>query len=193
MTEGAWNNLGLYERDMREDPKRAREAFEKALALSPDYASPMFNLAVLSLWQKDFGKSEDWLFRSFAAGFPDEEGRIEQWAAAYREQKRFAEERRLFERAAREYPGSEPIARGLAMARFRARDCAGAQAALTSVGAQTRDPDTLNVMAMLRACLGRREEAIALFERSLEIRPGQAFVLQSLKMLRADKTAAPGS
>ncbi len=193
MTEGAWNNLGLYERDMRGDPARAREAFEKALALSPDYPSPMFNLAVLSLWGKDFAKSEDWLFRALAAGFPDPEGRVEQWASSYRDAKKSAEERRLFERAARQYPGSERFARGLAMARFRARDCAGAEAALAAVAGETRDPDTLNTMAMLRACRGHREEAIALFERSLQIKPGQAFVLRSLEMLRADRKAAPGS
>jgi predicted AlkP superfamily phosphohydrolase/phosphomutase/Flp pilus assembly protein TadD len=193
MTEGAWNNLGLYERDMLEDPTRARAAFEKALALSPDYASPMFNLAVLSLWGKDFEKSEDWLFRALSAGFPDPEGRVEQWAASYRDHKRFAEERRLLDRAARQYPGSERLARGLAMARFRAHDCTGAEAALAPVAGKTRDSDTLNVMAMLRACLGRRDEAMALFERSLEIKPAQPFVIQSLKMLRAGRKASPGS
>jgi predicted AlkP superfamily phosphohydrolase/phosphomutase len=193
MTEGAWNNLGLYERDMLENPKRAREAFEKALALSPDYASPMFNLAVLSLWEKDFKASENWLFRGLAAGFPDPEGRVEQWAASYRGEKRFADERRLLEQAAPKYPASERLARGLAMARFRARDCAGAEGALAFFAGMTGDPETLNAMAMLRACLGHPREAIALFERSLAIQPGQAFVVQSLKMLRADRAASPGS
>ena len=193
MTEGAWNNLGLYERDMLGEPARAREAFEKALALRPDYASPMFNLAVLDLWGKSFEASEDWLFRAFAAGFPDPEGRIEQWAASYREAERFGEERRLFERGARQYPGSERLARGVAMARFRAKDCPGAESALASFAPRTQNPETLNAMAMLRACLGHREEAIALFERSLEIQPGQAAVARSLKMLRADRAPTPGS
>ena len=47
MTEGAWNNLGLYERETSGNLAAARVAFDKALALRPDYHSPMFNLAVL--------------------------------------------------------------------------------------------------------------------------------------------------
>lgn len=193
MTEGAWNNLGLYERDMLQDFARAREAFEKSLALRPDYPSPMFNLAGLYLYNRAFEKSEEWLFRSLEAGHPDPEGTIGRWAAVYRGQGRTAEERRLLERAVKQYPGSERLSRDLALARFRAKDCAGAEAALASVDRQTKDPDTLNAMAMLRACLGHREEAIALFERSLEIKPDQPGVVRSLKMLRGDRAAAPRS
>ena len=47
MTEGAWNNLGVYLRENRKDFPAAQAAFEKSLALRPDYYSPMFNLAVL--------------------------------------------------------------------------------------------------------------------------------------------------
>ena len=42
-------------------------AWEKALALRPDYYSPMFNLAVLYRMQGDTRRAEDWFFRSLAA------------------------------------------------------------------------------------------------------------------------------
>ncbi|HLZ08964.1 MAG TPA: alkaline phosphatase family protein, partial [Chloroflexota bacterium] len=47
MTEGAWNNLGLYYRETVQNLPAAKEAFEKSLALAPEYHSPMFNLAIL--------------------------------------------------------------------------------------------------------------------------------------------------
>ena len=47
MTEGGWNNLGLYLRENTKDLAAAEAAFEKSLALRPDYHSPQFNLAVL--------------------------------------------------------------------------------------------------------------------------------------------------
>ena len=46
-TEGAWNNLGVYLRDTRHDFAAAQTAFEKSLALRPDYYSALFNRAVL--------------------------------------------------------------------------------------------------------------------------------------------------
>ena len=193
MTEGAWNNLGLYERDTLENYDRAQKSFEKALALVPGYPSAMFNLAVLDLFRRRLPSSEEWLFRALAAGYPDPAARIEQWAKIYRDEKRFSDERRLLERGARAVPASEPVARSLAMARFRAKDCPGAEAALSAFPPDTPDPETLNTRAMLRACLGHRDEAIALFERSLALRPDQAAVVRSLEMLRADRRAAGGN
>ncbi len=83
MTEGAWNNLGLYERETLGDLRSAREAFEKALALRPGYHSPMFNLAILYRTQKDNARARDWLFRSFAAGHADPEGTVLGWVNWY--------------------------------------------------------------------------------------------------------------
>jgi predicted AlkP superfamily phosphohydrolase/phosphomutase/Flp pilus assembly protein TadD len=186
MTEGAWNNLGLYERGERRYGA-ARRDFEKSLALRPDYHSPMFNLAVLYRDQNDFGKAEDWLFKSLAAGHADPEGTLANWAFVYRTDRHEAAERHLLDRAARTYPASERLARELALARFRGKDCSGADQALGAVAAATRDPETLNALALVRTCLGRREEAIALFERSLALKPQQPGVVQSLRLLRGEK------
>ncbi|HEY7112315.1 MAG TPA: alkaline phosphatase family protein [Thermoanaerobaculia bacterium] len=190
MTEGAWNNLGLYERERKNFPA-AKAAFEKSLALRPDYHSPMFNLAVMYRDQHRLPLAEDWLFRSLAAGHADPEGTIDNWATIYRVEKRPADERRLLERAAARYPASEHAARELALARFRGHDCPGADSALAPHEATTNDPDTLNAIALVRTCLGRTDEAKKLFERSLQIKPDQPGVIQSLKLLRAAEAALP--
>ncbi len=109
MTEGAWNNLGLYERETLGDLRSAREAFEKALALRPGYHSPMFNLAILYRTQKDNAKARDWLFRSFAAGHADPEGTLLGWVNWYEEHGSAAEAMPLLERAVADFPKNEVL------------------------------------------------------------------------------------
>ena len=186
MTEGAWNSLGLYERESKKNPRLAREAFEKAIALAPGYHSPMFNMAVLYRQQKQFDKAEDWLFRALSAGHPDPEGTIENWVVLLRADGEDAAERRLLERAAKQYPQNERLARELGLARFRAKDYPGAEAAVEAFVAATQDPDTLNASALFQTSLGRKPEAVALFERSLTLRPGQPAVIRALQMLRGE-------
>ena len=101
-----------------------------------------------------------------------------------------AEERELLERGAREYPASEEVQRALALFDFNAKDCRGADAALSPFEATTQEPQTLNALALIRACVGRKDDAIALFRRSLAIAPQQKMVSDSLGLLQSG--AAPG-
>ena len=48
----------------------------------------------------------------------------------------------------------------------------------------SQDPDTLNAIALFQTCLGRRDEALALFEKSLRLKPGQPGVIRSLNLLK---------
>src|SRR5262245_59132677 len=103
MTEGAWNNLGLYEREVVKDRTAAREAFQKSLALRPGYHSPMYNLAILERESGRLPEAEDWLFKALDAGHADPEGTIHNWALVYRTDSRdVAAERRLLERRSEE-------------------------------------------------------------------------------------------
>jgi tetratricopeptide (TPR) repeat protein len=189
MTEGAWNNLGLYERETTHDLTAARDAFQRALALRADYHSPMFNLAILEREQGRTAPAEDWLFRSLAAGHADPEGTLRQWAEYYREAGRLPAGRSLLERAVRQYPDSEPLARELSLVRFRQKDCPAAEAALARFAGGTADPNTLNALGLFATCLGRRDEAVALFERSLRLDPNQPGVVQSLNVIRRNGPA----
>jgi predicted AlkP superfamily phosphohydrolase/phosphomutase len=184
MTEGAWNNLGLYERETLGDPRSAREAFEKALALRPGYHSPMFNLAILYRTQKDYARARDWLFRSFAAGHADPEGTLLGWVNWYEEQGRASEVLPLLERAARQWPEDEVVARTLGLYRFKRKDCSGALAAAGPFEQKTNDPNTLNALALFQTCLGQRRDAIVLLEKSLALKPDQPGAIQSLHILK---------
>ena len=184
MTEGAWNNLGLYERETLGDLRSAREAFEKALALRPGYHSPMFNLAILYRTQKDGARARDWLFRSFAAGHADPEGTLLGWVNWYEEHGAAAEAVPLLERAVAEFPQNEVFARALGISRFKRKDCPGAAAVVAPFEQKTSDPATLNSLALFQTCLGKRQDAIVLLERSLALKPDQPGAIQSLNILR---------
>ncbi|HKA35766.1 MAG TPA: alkaline phosphatase family protein [Thermoanaerobaculia bacterium] len=189
MTEGAWNNLGLYERETVADLAAARRAFEKALELRPGYHSPMFNLAILYRQQKEYAKAREWLFKSFAAGHADPEGTLLGWINWYEDHGARAEIAPLLEAAVASSPGNEVYARMLGLSRFRRKDCPGAWDAVGPFAAKTSDPATLNTAALIQTCLGRRDDAILLLEKSLSLNPGQPGAIQSLKILREGPAA----
>ena len=187
LTEGAWNNLGVYLRDTARNFPAARQAFEKSLALSPGYYSPMFNLAVLARAQGDAKAAEEWLLRSLAALKADPETAVVSWSREYQKNGKTAAARSLLERAARAYPDNEPVARDLALLRYRSQDCAGAVAALSRFEAVTKDPKTLNDLALFETCLVHREAVIRLLERSLSLDPNQPEVARTLAVVRNAK------
>ena len=185
MTEGGWNNLGVYLREEAHDLPAAEAALQKALELRPDYASPIFNLAILYRMKAEDPKAQEWLFRSLDAGHAEPERTIADWVGVYENQEKLPAARALLERAVQRYPENEPFARELALLKFkRWRDCAGARNALSRFESKTSETDTLNALALFETCLGRRPEAVALFERSLALKRDQPAVVQSLNMLR---------
>ena len=183
MTEGAWNNLGLYHREAVKDLSAARKDFEKALALAPGYHSPMFNLAILWRDQGDDRRGREWLWRAFAAGHARPEQTLAGWINWY-EEHRPAALGPLLEEAVSRYPANEAFARMLALSRFKRKDCQGAYALLSPFEPKTSDPNTLNSLALLETCLGQRQQAITLFERSLSIKPDQPGAIESLNVLK---------
>jgi Flp pilus assembly protein TadD len=183
MTEGAWNNLGVYERETAKDLPAARAAFEKALALRPDYHSPMFNLAVLARTEGKDREAEDWLFRSLKTGHADPPGTVRQWMAEYERLGRPASGRAIADRALKELPGDESLALEIALERFRSRDCEGASEALSRFESATRETKTLNALGLFDVCQGKREDASRLFERSLALDSNQPGVVESLRVI----------
>jgi predicted AlkP superfamily phosphohydrolase/phosphomutase len=184
LTEGAWNNLGVYFRDTEKNLNAARQAFEKSLALSPGYYSPMFNLAVLFRARGDTKSAEDWLLRSLAALQGDPETAVVGWSREYQKEGKTAAARSLLERAARAYPENEAIARDLGLLRYHSRDCPGAVAALSRFEARTKEPKTLNTLALFETCRVHREAVIRLLERSLALDPDQPDVARTLANVR---------
>jgi predicted AlkP superfamily phosphohydrolase/phosphomutase len=181
MTEGAWNNLGVFLRDERRDAIAARKAFEKSLALRPDYYSALFNMAVLERTRGNAKAADDWFFKSVVAAGGDPAPAVLSWASESAKAGKTAAALSILDRAARAHPASEEIARALAMALFRAKDCRRGLAALSSFEAATRSPGTLNVLALLQTCLENRPEVVRLLRRSLEMDPNQPEVARSLR------------
>jgi predicted AlkP superfamily phosphohydrolase/phosphomutase/Tfp pilus assembly protein PilF len=185
LTEVGWNNLGVYLRDNTKDLAGAETALQKSIELAPAYATPQFNLALLYRMRGDGPKAIDWLFRSFQAGHAHPEGTILYWYVEYLDRGKTALARQLLERGAQAYPGSEEIAREIGLVRYKSKDCQAAWDAVARFEPTTQSPDTLNAMGLFKTCLGRRDEAAALFRRSLAIKPGQPGAVQSLKVLEA--------
>jgi tetratricopeptide (TPR) repeat protein len=192
LTEVGWNNLGVYLRDNTKDRAGAEAALRKAIELSPKYATPRFNLAVLDRIRGDDRAAIDELFRSFEAGHAQPENTVLLWYVEYQDRGKAAIAQSLLERGARTYPGSEAIARELGLQRYRSRDCPGAWQAVARFERSTQAPDTLNTLALIQTCLGRRTEAAALFRRSLAIRPDQPGAVESLRVLEKASPSAPG-
>ena len=185
MTEGAWNNLGVYLRENRKDFSGAQAAFEKSLALRPDYYSPMFNLAVLYRAKGDTARAQEWFFRSVAAVKGDPATAVTGWAHEYEKDGKGAAAAALLDRAARTYPDNEAIARERGLFLHRQKDCKGALAALTRFEASTTTPETLNDLALFETCLAHREAVERLLVRSLALNPDQPQVARLLEVVRA--------
>jgi predicted AlkP superfamily phosphohydrolase/phosphomutase/Flp pilus assembly protein TadD len=181
MTEGAWNNLGVYLRDARSDLAGAQAAFEKALALRSDYYSALFNMAVLARARGDEKAAQDWLFRSIIAVGGDPAPAVLEWARESEKRGDDRSARAVLEKGQRAYPTSEEIARALAMRLFRDRDCAQGLTALSHFEEKTGNPSTFNVLALLQTCLGNRSEVVRLLRRSLDVKPDQPEVVRSLR------------
>jgi predicted AlkP superfamily phosphohydrolase/phosphomutase len=188
MTEGAWNNLGMYDLETRKDLSAAKAAFDESLKLNPDYYSPMFNLAVLYRQKGDTKRAEEWLFRALAALKTDPSVAIGGWAREYQRDAKIAAARSLLDRAAKTYPDNEAVARERALLLYGGKDCRAAVEALSRFEATTSNPQTLNDLALFQTCLADREAVIRLLERSLALKPDQPGVAQALERVRA---AAP--
>ena len=180
MTEGAWNNLGVYLRDTRRDLPAARSAFEKSLGLAPDYYSALFNMAVLERLRGDTKSAISWFFRSVVAAGGDPAPAVLGWARDFEKAGDSRGARALLEKALHSYPANEEIARATALARYRGKDCQAGIDALSRFEAATTNPSTLNVLALLHTCLGNRAEVVRLLDRSLVLNPNQPDVVRSL-------------
>ena len=160
-------------------------AYKKSLELWPGFVSPKFNLAVAHRIRGEERQAIDGLFQALAAGQASPERTVLDWALVLRrEGQRRRRSVRSSSAARRLYPDNEPIHRALALLYFKGKDCRRGDATLSRFEATTQEPLTLNALALIRACLGRKDEAVALFRRSLALVPNQKTVVQSLELLQ---------
>lgn len=180
-TEGAWNNLGLFQRGAGQLGE-AERSFREALRMRPGYAPPMFNLAVVERTRGNWDSAMDWLFRSLSAGHSEPEETLLQWVFLADQARRGSIAQALLVGGIKRYPRSEKLALALARRRFEANDCRGALSALDAF-AQMGGRDTLNLLGLSELCLGRAEEARRYLERSLSLDPAQPPIREALRMM----------
>jgi Tfp pilus assembly protein PilF/arylsulfatase A-like enzyme len=180
-TEGAWNNLGLFQREAG-DLEDAERSFRQALRTRPDYAPPMFNLAVLERTRGNWDSATDCLFRSLQAGHSEPEETLLQWVFLADQARRGSIAHALLVGGIERYPSSEKLALALARRRFEANDCQGALSALNAF-TQMGGRDTLNLLGLSELCLERGDEARRYLERSLSLDPAQPPIREALRMM----------
>ncbi len=187
VTESGWNNLGLYlsNRGDAADRDAAVAAFKKSLELRPGFVSAKLSLALTHRVRGEDREAIDGLFGALSAGQASPERTVLDWALYYDENHKAVEARDVLERGAQRYPDNEPVHRALAIHYFQEKDCRRGDATLSRFEASTQEPQTLNTLALIRACVGRRGDAVALFRRSLALVPDQKTVVQSLDLLQA--------
>jgi hypothetical protein len=186
LTEAGWNNLGLYLSNLggAANLAAAVAAFRKSLELRPGYVSSRLNLALAHRIRGEEREAIDGLFQAIAAGQASPERTVLDWALYYEVKGKGVESREVLERGAQLYVDDEPIHRALALRYFKGKDCRRGEATLSRFEAATREPQTLNTLALIRACLGRKDDAVALFRRSLALVPNQKTVVESLELLQ---------
>jgi predicted AlkP superfamily phosphohydrolase/phosphomutase len=184
VTEKGWQNLGIYLRETKKDLAGAEAAFRKVLEIQPAYEAPQFALAKVYLERGDDPAAIEWLLRSCQAGHFDPEGTLLQWYLYYDARGKRSQARQVLEKGVTLYPASEVLSRELGLVHYRARRCTEAWGAVARFEAVSQTPETLNVLALFKACLGRKDDAIALFEKSLAIKADQPAVVRSIEALR---------
>jgi Flp pilus assembly protein TadD len=180
-TEGAWNNLGIFQRESGR-LEEADRSFREALRINSGYASPMFNLAGLERTRGRWAEARTWLFRSLDAGHAEPEQTVLQWVSAAVAGGRRSDAITLAETGVIRYPASEPLAVALARLRFEAKDCSGAASAL-SMFAEKGGRDALNLLGLSELCLNHGERARNFLERSLTLDPAQPPIREALRLL----------
>jgi len=181
LTKGAWNNLGVYMRFTAHDAGAAREAWEESLALDPRYASPLLNIATLEKDRGRFPEAGRWLLKAIAAGQHDAESTVARWAGEF-ERRRPGAGLALLAGAHKAYPENEAFARQYALLLSRSRRCREGKQVIEPLEGSDQ-PDTLNVAAVIEACLDRPDRVRLLLQRSLELNPDQPRVRAAIAAL----------
>jgi tetratricopeptide (TPR) repeat protein len=177
-TPASYNNEGLLLRQAGRTVEAAR-AFERALDLSPNQASALWNLSEL-LESKDRDRSDDLLMRAVEAGLPGGTERVLGRVRQSDPDRRL----RLLDRALA-VRTDEPklwIARG--QTRFERREC---RQALTdfekAASLAPAEPLAFNGAGLASLCLEDPAGAARAFRRSLEIDPAQPEIREVLTQL----------
>jgi Flp pilus assembly protein TadD len=183
VTPGSINNLALLKINEKKYDE-AEQLLRRAIAMSPGYASPHFNLRRIYMETERWEKADEELWIAIDKGLRDPERTLDQAAADYEGLGLPERAEALAAVAAGRFPGHEPFYVRLMMLRIRAGRCAEAMPA--GAAAAERFPDSGPVHAfygLAAACVGESAIARRELERALEIDPDQPMLRQALQQV----------
>jgi tetratricopeptide (TPR) repeat protein len=182
-TRGEINNLALIKINEKKYDE-AEELLKRAIAMSPDYASPHFNLRRIYMETERWEKADEELWTAIRKGLREPERTLDRAAADYEGLGLPERAEGLLAAGIARFPEHEPFYVRLMMMRVRSGRCADA----VPVGAVAAEkfPDSGPVHAfygLAAACVGEVEVARREMQRSLEIDPDQPMLQQALQQL----------
>lgn len=182
-TRGQINNLAVIKINEKKYDE-AERLLRQAIAMSPEYASPHYNLRRMYMEMKEWEKADEQLWIAVDKGLRDPERTIDRAAADYESLSLPDRAEALLTRAIARYPEHEPYYVHLMVLRIRADRCA--EALPVGAVASQKFPDSGPVHAfygLAAACVGDAGVARRQLEWSLQINPNQPMLRDALSQL----------
>jgi tetratricopeptide (TPR) repeat protein len=182
-TRGELNNLAILKINEKKYSE-ATDLLRRAIAQSPTYASPHFNLRRIHMENEQWDDADRELWIAIDKGLRDSERTLDRAAADYESLGMPRRALALLERALERFPGHEPFWVHLMVANIRLGECQrGLELGPT---ASQKFPDSAPVHAfygLAAACVGDTATARTEIERSLALNPDQETLRRTLSGL----------
>ena len=162
----------------------AERLLRRAIAMSPSYPSPHYNLRRMFMETGRYDDADRELWTAVDKGLRDPERTVDRAAQAYDDLDLQERTVALLTEALRRFPGHEPFWVHLLVARIRLGQCA--EALEPGAEAARRFPDSAPVHAfygLAAACTGDAATARPEIERSLALNPDQETLRRALAEL----------
>jgi predicted AlkP superfamily phosphohydrolase/phosphomutase len=182
-TRGQLNNLAVVKINQKEYEEGER-LLRQAIALSPEYPSPHYNLRRIYMETQRYEDADRELWIAVSKGLRDPERTIDRAAADYDDLDLQDRTVALLTIAIERFPDHEPFWVHLLVAMIRTEKCSDGRELGTR--AASRFPGSAPVHAfygLAAACVGDVSTAHAAITRSLEINPDQARLRRTLDQL----------
>ena len=183
VTRGQINNLAVIKINQK-DYEEAERLLHQAIAMSPDYPAPHYNLRRIYMETKQWERADEQLWIAVDKGLRDPERTLDRAAADYESLGLPGRTEAILVRAIPRFPEHEPFYVHLMVLRVRGDRCAEALP-IGEVAAE-KFPWSGPVHAfygLAAACVDDAEVARRELERSLEINPDQPMLRQALEQL----------
>lgn len=182
-TRGSLNNLAV----IKINEKRYDEAealLRKAIEASPNYAAPRYNLRRIYMETGRYDDADRELWAAVDRGLRDSERSLDRAAADYEGLELPERADALLAEAIARFPGYEPLWAHALVVKLRLERCL--EGAAVAAEAMARFPASAPVHAfggLLAACSGDYASARRALERSLELKPDQPKLRETLSRL----------